>query len=293
MKNPTENPTEKTPQRTITRREFVGGALATGGLVAGAPALLRGRNLNDRLNIAFIGSGGRANANLRELTISRGRDRRTGRRIRMRGRIRTRTSPCSATSASRRSTRRPRRSRRRRSYKDFRKIFDRPNDFDAVVVSTAESTHAVATYLALTHGKHVYCEKPLTYNIWEARLIRETAAKYPKLSTQMGNQGHALPHPPRDQGDPQHRRDRSGARSARLGRSRVGPAGRRVRGEVRQGRTASTRASRSSSGSRRRCRFRPATTSICGSVPRPRGRSTRRISPARAGIAGGTSATAR
>ena len=48
-----------------------------------------------------------------------------------------------------------------------------------------------ATYLALTHGKHVYCEKPLTYNIWEARLIRETAAKYPKLSTQMGNQGHA------------------------------------------------------------------------------------------------------
>ena len=53
------------------------------------------------------------------------------------------------------------------------------------------TTHAFATYLALTHGKHVYCEKPLTYNIWEARLIRETAAKYPKLSTQMGNQGHA------------------------------------------------------------------------------------------------------
>jgi hypothetical protein len=60
-------------------------------------------------------------------------------------------------------------------------------------VSTAEHTHAFATYLALTHGKHVFCEKPLTYNIWEARLIRETAAKYPKLSTQMGNQGHASP----------------------------------------------------------------------------------------------------
>ena len=65
--------------------------------------------------------------------------------------------------------------------------------FDAVVVSTTEHTHAFATYLALTHGKHVYCEKPLTYNIWEARLIRETAAKYPHLSTQMGNQGHASP----------------------------------------------------------------------------------------------------
>ena len=61
------------------------------------------------------------------------------------------------------------------------------------MVSTAEHTHAFATYLALTHGKHVYCEKPLAYNIWETRLIRETAAKYPKLSTQMGNQGHASP----------------------------------------------------------------------------------------------------
>jgi hypothetical protein len=61
------------------------------------------------------------------------------------------------------------------------------------VVSTAEHTHAIATYLALTHGKHVYCEKPLAYNLWETRLIRETAARYPKLSTQMGNQGHASP----------------------------------------------------------------------------------------------------
>ena len=78
-----------------------------------------------------------------------------------------------------------------RKFTDLRRVFDRPNDFDAVVVSTAEHTHAFATYLALTHGKHVYCEKPLAYNIWEARLIRETAAKYPKLSTQMGNQGHA------------------------------------------------------------------------------------------------------
>jgi predicted dehydrogenase len=43
----------------------------------------------------------------------------------------------------------------------------------------------------LTNGKHVYCEKPLAYNIWETRIIRETAAKFPHLSTQMGNQGHA------------------------------------------------------------------------------------------------------
>ena len=61
------------------------------------------------------------------------------------------------------------------------------------MVSTTEHTHTLATYLALTHGKHVYCEKPLTHDVWEARLIRETAAKYPKLATQTGNQGHALP----------------------------------------------------------------------------------------------------
>ena len=78
-----------------------------------------------------------------------------------------------------------------KKFTDLRRVFDHPDDFDAVVVSTAEHTHAFATYLALTHGKHVYCEKPLAYNIWETRLIRETAAKFPKLSTQMGNQGHA------------------------------------------------------------------------------------------------------
>src|SRR5207248_8381291 len=53
-------------------------------------------------------------------------------------------------------------------FNDFRKIFDDPSGFDAVVVSTAEQTHAFATYLALTHGKHVYCEKPLTYKIGRA-----------------------------------------------------------------------------------------------------------------------------
>ena len=84
--------------------------------------------------------------------------------------------------------------RRRRSSPTCARSSTIPSDFDAVVVATAEHTHAFATYLALTHGKHVYCEKPLAYNIWETRLIRETVApSIPKLSTQMGNQGHASP----------------------------------------------------------------------------------------------------
>ena len=52
-----------------------------------------------------------------------------------------------------------------KTYTDFRRVFDSPNDFDACIVSTCEHTHVFATYLALTHGKHVYCEKPLAYNI--------------------------------------------------------------------------------------------------------------------------------
>ena len=55
-----------------------------------------------------------------------------------------------------------------KKYSDFRRVFDHPNDFDAVMVSTTEHTHTLATYLALTHGKHVYCEKPLTHSVWEA-----------------------------------------------------------------------------------------------------------------------------
>ena len=77
-----------------------------------------------------------------------------------------------------------------RKVADFRKLFDHAKEFDSVVVSTCEHTHAFATMLALKHGKHVYCEKPLTHNIWEARRIREAAAKA-KVATQMGIQIHA------------------------------------------------------------------------------------------------------
>src|SRR5829696_620832 len=57
----------------MTRREFVGRALTTAGVIAGAPAFLRGQNLNNKLNIAFIACGGRANTSLGELTLVPGR----------------------------------------------------------------------------------------------------------------------------------------------------------------------------------------------------------------------------
>ena len=64
---------EPTKTRQVTRREFVGGALTAAGVLTGAPALLRGRNLNDKLNIAFIACGGRALDSIGELDRSRGR----------------------------------------------------------------------------------------------------------------------------------------------------------------------------------------------------------------------------
>src|SRR3954447_19762410 len=181
----------------ITRREFVGRTLMTAGVIAGAPAILRGQNLNSKLDIAFIACGGRANASLGELTLPTSGSAPEAGRGAAGGASPGAPHPdenvvvlCDVNDEALDAAllRFPKAAR----FNDLRRVFDRPDSFDAVVVSTAEHTHAFATYLALTHGKHVYCEKPLAYNIWETRLIRETAAKFPKLSTQMGNQGHAL-----------------------------------------------------------------------------------------------------
>jgi predicted dehydrogenase len=77
-----------------------------------------------------------------------------------------------------------------RTYVDFRELYRQADDIDAVVVSTAEHTHAYATMPALKMGKHVYCEKPLTHNIGEARRITAAAAEA-NVATQMGTQIHA------------------------------------------------------------------------------------------------------
>jgi hypothetical protein len=76
-------------------------------------------------------------------------------------------------------------------YTDFRKLLDELHaQIDAVVVSTPDHTHAVAAVAAMKLGKHVYCEKPLTRTIHEARVMRQTAREH-KVVTQMGNQGSA------------------------------------------------------------------------------------------------------
>ena len=74
-------------------------------------------------------------------------------------------------------------------YKDWRKLFDKEaKKFDAVSVSTPDHNHAVITLAAMEMGKHVYVQKPLTHDIYEARVLTDAAKKY-KVVTQMGDQG--------------------------------------------------------------------------------------------------------
>ena len=78
-----------------------------------------------------------------------------------------------------------------KQYADFRKLLEEMGKgIDAVTVSTPDHTHAPASIMAMRMGKHVYCQKPLTHTVAEARLMRETARKQ-KVATQMGNQGTA------------------------------------------------------------------------------------------------------
>jgi len=76
-------------------------------------------------------------------------------------------------------------------FEDFRVMLDKMHkEIDAVVVSTPDHTHFPATLAAMERGIHVYTQKPLTHNIWQARTLVKAKERY-KVVTQMGNQGHA------------------------------------------------------------------------------------------------------
>ena len=155
----------------LSRRHF-SKLLATSALgTLVAPAFLHGQNLNSKLNIAIIGAGGRGGSNMGDV-----------------GKSENIVAVCDVAETALDSAQKKFPQAKR--FTDFRKLYEAEKEFDAVVVSTCEHTHAFATLPALKLGKHVYCEKPLTYNISEARIIREAAAKA-KVATQMGTQIHA------------------------------------------------------------------------------------------------------
>jgi predicted dehydrogenase len=151
----------------LTRRSF----LQTTAAVLAAPTFVRGRDLNSKIDIAVIGCGGRGGGNMGELAKTE-----------------YITALCDVNGQNLAAA--AAKHKDAVTFTDFRKLFDNPKRFDAVVVSTCEHTHVYPTLAALKLGKHVYCEKPLTHNIYEARLVREAAAKA-KVTTQMGIQIHA------------------------------------------------------------------------------------------------------
>jgi len=143
---------------------------ASAAAAISAPAVLHGRNLNEKLRIAVIGCGGRGGSNLRSVESE------------------SIVALCDVNQDNLAAA--AKRHPSARTETDFRRLFDHAGEFDAVVVSTCEHTHAFATLPALQLGKHVYCEKPLTHSVWEARVIREAASRA-NVATQMGTQIHA------------------------------------------------------------------------------------------------------
>ncbi|HPD45602.1 MAG TPA: Gfo/Idh/MocA family oxidoreductase [Anaerohalosphaeraceae bacterium] len=163
-------------QRSISRRSFLGTAAAAGAFTLVPRHVLGGSGQvppSERLNIAGIGAGGRGSANLTALSDEK----------------QNIVALCDTDWRNAAGT--FRRFANAKQYKDFRKMLDEEEkNIDAVVVSTADHCHAVASMAAIKRGKHVYCEKPLTHNVYEARVLAEAARQY-KVATQMGNNGQA------------------------------------------------------------------------------------------------------
>jgi predicted dehydrogenase len=76
------------------------------------------------------------------------------------------------------------------AYEDYRVMFEKEKDIDAIICATPDHLHALMSITAMKAGKHVYCEKPLTHNVWEARQVARVARET-GVATQMGNFGHS------------------------------------------------------------------------------------------------------
>jgi predicted dehydrogenase len=76
-------------------------------------------------------------------------------------------------------------------YSDYREMLDKEKSIDAVMIATPDHTHAVVSMEAMRRGKHVYCQKPLTHDVYEARMLAKVARET-GVTTQMGMQGHSM-----------------------------------------------------------------------------------------------------
>ena len=165
----------KEEKNKITRRSFVG---TTGAAIAGLTILpsnvisgLGYKAPSDKLNIAGIGVGGMGNHNLKELKSE------------------NIVALCDVDWGYCKSNGVFEEYPGAKWFWDWRKMYDElGKSIDAVVIATADHTHALTAANAIAMGKHVYLQKPLTHTVYEARLLTKLAAKQ-KVATQMGNQG--------------------------------------------------------------------------------------------------------
>ena len=166
--------TKKNKQDASRRKFLRNTALAAGGFFI-VPRHVLGRGFtapSDQLTIAGIGAGGKGNSDLREFSKSPKAN------IAFLCDVDDRQAADSV-----------KRFPKAKYYKDFREMLDKEaKNIDAVSVSTPDNIHAVAAMAAIQRGKHVYVQKPMTHDIYEARMLTEAARKY-KVVTQMGNQG--------------------------------------------------------------------------------------------------------
>jgi hypothetical protein len=165
------------PQKTMhsmERRQFIKtSGLFAGGVALGAPAILRGQHLNSRVHVACIGVGGKGSSDVDETAAAGGAI----------------VALCDVDSRSLRA--KAAKYPDARTYVDFRNMLSEMDPgIDAVVISTPDHLHGVAAKAAMDRGKHIFCQKPLTQTVQEAREL-VALAKDKKLATQMGNQGSA------------------------------------------------------------------------------------------------------
>ena len=160
---------------SASRRRFIRNTAIVGGSFFIVPRHVLGRGYiapSDKLNIAGIGVGGKGEGDLLEFAKSPNVNI---------------VALCDVD--DRQGAKSKKNFPNAKYYKDFREMLDKEkNNIDACSISTPDHTHAVATLAAMQLGKHVYTQKPLTHDIYEARILTQAAKKY-KVVTQMGNQG--------------------------------------------------------------------------------------------------------
>jgi hypothetical protein len=157
----------------ISRRAFLRDSAIALAATAAFPYVGHALGANDRINIGCIGVGGKGDSD-------------TDDSARCGGNI---VALCDVDENTLRK--KAQKYPQAKLYRDFRKLLEEMGkSIDAVTVSTPDHCHAVASVMAMKMGKHVYCQKPLTQTVYEARLMRKLA-KDKKLATQMGNQGSA------------------------------------------------------------------------------------------------------